>query len=95
MVKFLITDTTGKVLSDVIVAKVRYSKSEGFKIVQQLKGSAKSSKKIWSLDSNNFHKVSLMTLSPNHWDEQQVGNKHYIFALDGCINDEPPRGFFK
>lgn len=33
-------------------------------------------------------------LSPNYWDGQVIGNKHYFFILDGCKNPEPTRGFF-
>jgi hypothetical protein len=33
-------------------------------------------------------------LSPNYWDEQKVGNKHYFFILDECLNPEPTRGIY-
>lgn len=42
------------------------------------------SKELYSLDTNQFHKVNLVCLSPNHWDTNNIGNKHYFFMLDGC-----------
>lgn len=48
----------------------------------------------WNIDTNKFHKVNVMMLSPNYWDEQGIGNKHYFFMLDDCKNPEPVRGFF-
>jgi hypothetical protein len=42
------------------------------------------SKEIYGLETNMFHKVNLVCLSPNHWDENNVGNKHYFFMLDNC-----------
>lgn len=32
-------------------------------------------------------------LSPNYWGDS-VGNKHYLFMLEGCVSDENPRPFF-
>ena len=49
---------------------------------------------MWNIDTNKFHKVNVMMLSPNYWDEQGIGNKHYFFMLDDCKNPEPVRGFF-
>lgn len=46
------------------------------------------------IDTNKFHKVNVMMMSPNYWDEQGIGNKHYFFMLDDCKNPEPVRGFF-
>jgi hypothetical protein len=43
-----------------------------------------SSKELYGLESNNFHKVNLVCLSPNHWDTNNVGNKYYFFMLDRC-----------
>ena len=33
-------------------------------------------------------------LSPNQWDGREIGNKHFFFMLDGCLNDGTARGFF-
>lgn len=52
------------------------------------------SRTIWGLDTNKFHKVSLLTLSPNHWHGSEDGNKHYIFVLEGCSNPDKARGFY-
>ncbi len=53
-----------------------------------------SSKKVWEVDTKQYQKVSTIMLSPNHWDGQQIGNKHYFFMLDGCNNPDPVRGFY-
>lgn len=52
-----------------------------------------SSKEIYGLETNNFHKVNLMCLSPNHWGENNVGNKHYFFMLEGCQTKSSIRSF--
>lgn len=43
-----------------------------------------TTREIYGLNTNEFHKVSLVCLSPNHWNDNNVGNKHYMFMLDGC-----------
>lgn len=48
----------------------------------------------WGIKTNTFVPVEIMTLSPNYWDEQTKGNKHYFFFLEGCQNDEPTRGLY-
>ena len=53
-----------------------------------------SSKDIWGVSTNQFTKVSMVTISPNHWGEKPVGNKHFFFILDKCKASSPPRGFF-
>ena len=52
-----------------------------------------SSKTLWSLDTNQFHKVNLACLSPNHWSDNNIGNKHYFFMLEGCKSDTSMRSF--
>ncbi len=51
------------------------------------------SKEIYSLNTNEFHKVNLVCLSPNHWDANNVGNKHYFFMLEGCETPKSIRSF--
>ena len=78
----------------VIVIEFDYDAKTGeFKIVNSLKGDTVS-KEVWGLKTNEFHKVSMMMLSPNHWDGQGVGSKHFFFMLNGCQNEETARGFF-
>lgn len=52
-----------------------------------------SSKELWGLDTNQFHKVNLVCLTPNHWGDNNIGNKHYLFMLEGCKNPNQVRGF--
>lgn len=75
------------------VAEVRYSKKDGFQLVKSIDNKS-ISKEVWGLQTQNFHKVSVACLSPNCWDEQTVGNKHYFFMLEGCRNEDKARGFY-
>jgi hypothetical protein len=48
----------------------------------------------WNIKTEQFAKVSTIMLSPNHWGDSAVGNKHWFFVLDQCLNPEPTRGFY-
>ncbi len=86
---------SGKVTKDVTVAVVNYTKANGFVLVDEksLKHTA-SSNEIWGVATETFIPVTSMMLSPNHWDGQNEGNKHYFFILDGCNNPEEARGLY-
>jgi hypothetical protein len=51
------------------------------------------SKEKWGIKTNQFTKVNKVMLSPNYWGKN-IGNKHFMFLLDGCVSDETARPFF-
>lgn len=75
------------------VCTFEYSRQGGFKIIKSLPA-AQQSRVVWGLSTQAFHKVKLVSLSPNYWDSSGVGNKHFLFLLDKCVNDGKARGFF-
>jgi len=48
----------------------------------------------WGLSTEQYVKVDAVTLSPNYWGDNAVGNKHTFFVLRGARNDEPTRGIY-
>jgi hypothetical protein len=48
----------------------------------------------WGLSTEQYVKVDAVTLSPNYWGNNAVGNKHTFFVLAGAKNDEPTRGIY-
>jgi hypothetical protein len=52
------------------------------------------SKEVWGVQTEQFLEVDTVMFSPNHWDEQEEGNKHYIFTLKGCKNPNTTRGLY-
>ena len=57
-----------------------------------IEGSA--SRQHWGVQTETFVAVDTLMTSPNHWDDNAVGNKHWFFLLDGCRTDEPARGIY-
>lgn len=51
------------------------------------------SKEVYGVETNQFHKVNLVCLSPNHWGDNSVGNKHYFFMLEGAKTPASIRSF--
>lgn len=49
-------------------------------------------REIYGLQTCQFHRVSLVCLSPNYW-QSETGHKHYFFMLDGAKAPDKFRGF--
>jgi hypothetical protein len=78
--------------NDIInVCKILFKNNE-FNVVPIIP-SSNQSKELYGLQTNEFHKVNLISLSPNHWDNNNVGNKHYFFMLEGCKSPNSIRSF--
>lgn len=82
-----------RVSGNVIVAEFEFSRENGIKFIESLPSTA-AKKTVWNISTQQFHKVSLIMNSPNHWDGHKTGNRHVFFMLDGCKNDKNTRGFF-
>jgi hypothetical protein len=77
----------------VSVATVRLQNGR-FEMVEAMPGSTTPVVE-WGLSMGQFHNVSVCMFSPNYWDGQEgIGNKHYFFMVDGCINKTRPNGFY-
>lgn len=63
------------------------------KLNPKLKGGGVAQEK-WGIKTESLVPVRTVMLSPNHWDDQRVGNKHWFFLLEGCRADEPMRGIY-
>jgi hypothetical protein len=74
------------------VVAVKYDE-KGFSIVRSIDETNASRHTVWNTQVNVFQPVSCMMLSPNYW-ESAIGNKHYMFIMNDCVNDETPNGFF-
>lgn len=46
----------------------------------------------WGITTNELVPVTMIMNSPNHWDGEDSGHKHFMFMLEGCKADEPMRG---
>lgn len=82
-----------KLAQNVVVCKFTYSRNSGLTILESLP-SKQASRKVWNVTTQAFHWVRCVMLSPNQWDGREIGNRHFFFMLDGCLNDGTARGFF-
>ncbi|MDX1532588.1 MAG: hypothetical protein R3230_00055 [Nitrosopumilaceae archaeon] len=76
------------------VLDFKYTKNGDIEIVKRYIDSEAKSHEMWGVNTQNFQKVKMVMLSPNHWDDQEVGNKHYFFMLEECVNPDEARGFY-
>lgn len=48
----------------------------------------------WGVDTQTLVTVKTIMKSPNHWGDNSVGNLHWFFILENCINNAPTRGIY-
>lgn len=84
------------VSGNVIVAEVMLDNDGTFSIKDVLnESSSVSSRSIWGVQTNQFVPVSVISYSPNYFDEQEgIGHRHLMFFLKDCINSEEPNGWY-
>ena len=80
-------------IGKVVCVEFMYTHAKGIEILNSLP-TTKTSKQVWGVNTENFRKVNMIMNSPNHWDGNQTGNKHYFFVLDKCANEDSSRGFY-
>ena len=85
-------DYSTRMPKNVIVAIVTVTNGK-FSIEHFLPTSA-SQKVEWDVKTLEYRKVSAIMLSPNFWNDQSIGNKHFFFMLEGCKNPDSVRGFY-
>lgn len=48
----------------------------------------------WGVKTEALVPVSILMNSPNHWDDQESGQKHWFFMLKDCKNPDAVRGIY-
>lgn len=77
------------------VATVTKYRDTCFTIKHHMEENSKAKQNVWGVDTQNFHKVTMIMNSPNYWDNaSHTGNKHLFFILDNCKNPDKVRGFY-
>lgn len=78
----------------VLVARIEITSNGELTVLESLDSKVSGiSREIWGIDTNKFHKVSMILNSPNHWDKP-IGNRHTFFIIDKVKNPDSPRGIF-
>ena len=78
------------------VAEVILDENGNFSIKEKLSGNSSiSSREIWNVNTNQFIPVSVISYSPNYFDNQdKIGHRHLFFFLKNCVNNEEPNGYY-
>lgn len=72
---------------------MRNGKFENLRVNKELINEGMS-QVVWGVETEKFLKVNAVMLSPNYWDGNETGNRHWFFMIDKCRNPEPTRGLY-
>ncbi len=78
---------------NVEVAVIRVDAARNLSIVRSLPATTRV-RTLWGLQTQQWCTVNLVALSPNHWDGRSIGNRHFMFFLEGCRAEGAVRGFY-
>lgn len=76
-----------------LVLSVRSGHLVGVNVGSGLVAGSASQEK-WGTRTETLVPVNTLIASPNHWDDQAVGNKHWFFILKDCLNPGSVRGIY-
>lgn len=79
------------------VAEVTVGENNTYTIKPLIESSSStvSGPEAWGIATGKFHPVTVCAYSPNFWDGASgIGNRHYLFMLQGCANPDAVNGFF-
>lgn len=85
-------EVKGRINKNYNIATVIYN-GNTFEIKHHIPCS-ESKRVIDGISTKEFNTVSSIMLSPNYWGENKVGNKHYMFLVEGCKNEDIIRGLY-
>ena len=81
------------VRGDIPVAEINYDGHSYTVKPSKVVSSNSASQEVWGMKTNEFQRVKMVTLSPNHW-EEKTGNKHLFFFTEKAKSEEDTRGIF-
>jgi len=64
-----------------------------FRIDEELPSTV-SSREEWGIKTMQYQRVTMLMNSPNHWDGEKTGNKHYFFILENAKQPGQLRGLY-
>lgn len=79
---------------ELFTIKVKQGRMVELEIMDQGLTNERKSKQVWGVATEQFVKVNTLMNSPNFWDGNAVGNKHWFFMLENCKNDQSTRGIY-
>lgn len=80
----------------VLAVKFNISVTGEFKVLETGKDvtNGVASQELWGIKTEDFIEVSTVLLSPNYWNGQSIGNKHFFFIMKNCITTDDVRGIY-